>query len=207
MTTAVCNGSSSSSRSSRVEKMLMPDGQSRVGRNGVLYISRCRDAVVVAARDVACVFSACRRCNYSRGTPGGSRPGATRQTGISISSRRLKGQEEESTRAGTGETEAESDAGRRRISNDAGWCPPAGAAGAAKPRRRRRQILHNVLTLLLLALAACRPCVCHGHDRELSDTDDEDGKFLFLTFRRKEDVLGFSHLHADSNKTLLSRVF
>lgn len=169
MTTAVGNGSSSSgSRSSRVEKMLMPDGQSRVGRNGVL----CRDAVDVVARDVACVFSACRRCNYSRGTSavaasrmGGSRPGATRH----------------STRAGAGETEAESDAGRRRISNDVGWCPPA--AGTAKPRRRRRQILHNVLTLLLLALAACRPCV--GHDRELSDTDDEDGKFLFLTFYKK----------------------
>jgi hypothetical protein len=183
MTTAVVNGSSSSSRSSRVEKMLMSDGQSRVGRNGV----------VVVARDVACVFSACRRCNYSRGTSavaasrmGGSRPGATRQ----------------STRARTGETEAESDAGRRRISNDVGWCPPATAAGTAKPRRRRRQILHNVLTLLLLALAACRPC--HAHDRELSDTDDEDGKFLFLTFIRKGiDVLGFSHLQQILNKTLL----
>ncbi len=170
MTTAVGNGSSSS-RSSRVEEMLMPDGQSQVGRNGVL----CRDAVVVA-HDVACVFSACRRCNYSRGTSavaasrmGGSRPGATRQ----------------STRAGTGETEAESDAGRRRISNDAGWCPPATAAGTAKPRRRRRQILHNVLTLLLLALAACRPCL--GHDRELSDTDDEDGKFLFLFQNKKRE--------------------
>lgn len=174
MTTAVGNGSSSSSsgsKSSRVEKMLMPDGQSRVGRNGVL----CRDAVDVVARDVTCVFSACRRCNYSRGTSavaasrmGGSRPGATRH----------------STRAGAGETEAESDAGRRRIRNDAGcWCPPATAVGTAKPRRRRRQILHNVLTLLLLALAACRPC--YGHDRELSDTDDEDGKFLFLTFYKK----------------------
>lgn len=37
-----------------------------------------------------------------------------------------------------------------------------------------------VLGLLLLTLMACRPC--HGHDPELLDMDDEDGKFQLLFF-------------------------
>jgi hypothetical protein len=48
-------------------------------------------------------------------------------------------------------------------------------------------LLPSLLALLLLTLMACRPC--HGHDPELFDMDDEDGKFhkginpfFFLTF-------------------------
>lgn len=36
------------------------------------------------------------------------------------------------------------------------------------------------LGLLLLTLMACRPC--HGHDPELLDMDDEDGKFQMLVW-------------------------
>lgn len=43
----------------------------------------------------------------------------------------------------------------------------------AIPPAKRRHILPIVL--LLLMLVACRPC--HGHDRELFDMDNEDGKF------------------------------
>jgi hypothetical protein len=50
----------------------------------------------------------------------------------------------------------------------------------AQLKRRRRTLLllpsaAAVLTFLLLTFVACRPC--HGHDPELKDMDDEDGKF------------------------------
>ena len=154
MTTDVGNGRSSSSGVKE-----MPDrSHPRVGSNGVL--SRfCRD---VASHDVVVVFLSCRHCqpwSDSRGTCAGrtegSRPGASQPAGRS----RRRRQEEERPRAeGGAETEAES---VRRSG-----CPPA---------KRRRLYLPAVMILFLLTLVACRPC--HGHDPELFDMDDEDGKF------------------------------
>lgn len=48
----------------------------------------------------------------------------------------------------------------------------AGSLNAIPPAKPRH-VLHVVL--LLLTLVACRPC--HGHDPELFDMDNEDGKF------------------------------
>ena len=160
MTTAVGNGSRSSSRV-RMMQPLMPDSRSgRAGSNGVL--SRCRDRVAI--RDVA-VFLACRHCHCSdsRGTSAagmeGSRPGARQTSG----SRRRREEEQSGAEAETNETEAAENAGRRR------------GAGSARAKPRRHILPRAALTFLLLTLAACRPC--HGHDPELSDMDDEDGKF------------------------------
>ncbi len=61
---------------------------------------------------------------------------------------------------------------------------PAGAgAGAWWLSGRRsgsRLSCPPMLALFLLTLMACRPC--HGHDPELFDIEDEDGKILFSFF-------------------------
>lgn len=65
----------------------------------------------------------------------------------------------------------------------------------AKPRGTRRTLL---LTLALAAaLMACRPC--HGHDPELVDLDEEDGKPLSRDLHLATRVLaGFVSRGADS---------
>jgi len=74
-----------------------------------------------------------------------------------------------SSGAGKGERGSESVVGRNR--NETGSKEP--------PRLALLRLVHPVapllLALLLLTLMACRPC--HGHDPELFDMDDEDGKF------------------------------
>jgi hypothetical protein len=72
-----------------------------------------------------------------------------------------------------GERGSESVVGKRRRRRS--------ETGSKEPRRLALQLrlAHPVarllLALLLLTLMACRPC--HGHDPELFDMDDEDGKF------------------------------
>lgn len=77
------------------------------------------------------------------------------------------------TQEAKGERGSESVVGKRRRRRS--------ETGSKEPRRLALQLrlAHPVarllLALLLLTLMACRPC--HGHDPELFDMDDEDGKF------------------------------
>lgn len=95
-----------------------------------------------------------------------------------------------------GERGSESVVGKRRRRRS--------ETGSKEPRRLALQLrlAHPVarllLALLLLTLMACRPC--HGHDPELFDMDDEDGKFhkginpfffLFYFFFSSGEIFSF----------------